>query len=64
MVKMNGNIIFKKGESGELMYEIMSGSVGIYLHYKEEGERLLTRFGITANNKIDILETNISNLNG
>ena len=36
-----GEIIFKKGETGSTMYEIRSGSVGIYLNYKEEGERLL-----------------------
>lgn len=38
---MEGNIIFKKGQQGENMFEVLEGSVGIYLHYKEPGETLL-----------------------
>lgn len=37
-----GDIIFKKGESGATMYEIRSGSVGIYLDYKGPNQKLLT----------------------
>lgn len=36
-----GDIIFKKGEAGETMYEIRSGSVGIYLDYKGPDQKLL-----------------------
>ena len=36
-----GDIIFRKGESGQTMYEIRSGSVGIYLNYKEPDQKLL-----------------------
>lgn len=37
-----GDIIFKKGEMGATMYEIRSGSVGIYLDYKGPNQKLLT----------------------
>ena len=36
-----GEIIFKKGERGQIMYEIRSGSVGIYLDYKGPDQKLL-----------------------
>jgi len=36
-----GNIIFKKGDVGNTMYEVVEGEVGIYLHYGEPNERLL-----------------------
>jgi len=36
-----GDIIFRKGASGETMYEVMRGGVGIYLHYGEPNEVLL-----------------------
>ena len=36
-----GEMIFNKGDLGDCMYEIMSGSVGIYLHYKTPQQKLL-----------------------
>lgn len=36
-----GNIIFKKGEKSNVMYEVLKGKVGIYLHYGEKNQVLL-----------------------
>ena len=36
-----GAIVFKKGESGDTMYEVRSGSIGIYLDYKGSKQKLL-----------------------
>lgn len=36
-----GEMIFNKGDLGDCMYEILSGSVGIYLNYKKPNEKLL-----------------------
>ena len=36
-----GEMIFNKGDLGDCMYEIMLGSVGIYLHYKTPQQKLL-----------------------
>lgn len=36
-----GNIIFQKGDKGSTMYEVVRGSVGIYIHYGKENEQLL-----------------------
>ena len=38
-----GTIIFKEGESGDCMYDIHWGSVGIYLNYGSPEEEMLTR---------------------
>lgn len=38
-----GDIIFKKGERGQIMYEVESGGVGIYLDYKGPNEKLLVK---------------------
>ena len=36
-----GEMIFNKGDIGDCMYEVLGGSVGIYLHYKTAEEKLL-----------------------
>ncbi|MBR1658712.1 MAG: cyclic nucleotide-binding domain-containing protein [Oscillospiraceae bacterium] len=36
-----GQVIFRKGETGDCMYDIRRGSVGIYLNYGTPGEKLL-----------------------
>jgi len=35
------DIIFQKGEDGDAMYEVVNGSVGIYIHYGEPNQLLL-----------------------
>ncbi len=37
-----GTVIFKEGEKGEYMYDILSGSVGIYDGYGTDNEKLIT----------------------
>jgi len=37
------SIVCQKGDSGDCMYEVMSGGVGIYIHYKEPNEVLLAK---------------------
>ncbi len=40
-----GNVIFKEGDLGSTMYEIDSGTVGIYAAYGTANEKLLTELG-------------------
>ncbi len=35
-------MIFNKGDQGDCMYEVLSGSVGIYIHYNTDKQQLLT----------------------
>ena len=37
-----GEMIFNKGDSGDCMYEVLSGRVGIFLHYRTPEQQLLT----------------------
>ena len=36
-----GEMIFNKGDTGDCMYEVLDGEVGIYLNYKKPNEKLL-----------------------
>lgn len=36
-----GEMIFNKGDKGDCMYEVLEGSVGIYLNYGKPDEKLL-----------------------
>lgn len=40
-----GDIIFKEGDSGECLYQIVEGTVGVYSAYGEPDEQLLTELG-------------------
>lgn len=40
-----GEVIFRQGESGSTMYEILGGRIGIYLNYREPEEKQLTVLG-------------------
>ena len=40
-----GDIIFKEGDSGECLYQIVEGAVGVYSAYGEPDEQLLTELG-------------------
>jgi len=35
------DIIFQKGDAGDAMYEVVAGSVAIYIHYGEPNQQLL-----------------------
>ena len=37
-----GEVIFKEGALESFMYDLIEGKVGIYAHYGEAGEKLLT----------------------
>ncbi len=37
-----GEVIFREGALGNTMYEIHSGTVGIFIDYGEDGEKKLT----------------------
>ena len=37
-----GTVIFRQGDPGDCMYDILSGKVGIYAAYGTENEKLLT----------------------
>lgn len=36
-----GEMVFNKGDSGDCLYEVLDGSIGIYLNYGKEDEKLL-----------------------
>ncbi len=36
-----GTVLFRQGEAGECMYQVETGSVGVYDHYGKEDERKL-----------------------
>ena len=36
-----GEMIFNKGDTGDCMYEVLSGRVGIFLHYRSPEQQLL-----------------------
>ena len=38
----SGAVIFRQGESGDTFYEVISGKVGIYINYGEDGQQKLT----------------------
>ena len=38
----SGEVIFKEGAYEPFMYELLAGTVGIYVHYGQEDEKLLT----------------------
>ena len=40
-----GEIIFRQGDAAKCMYDILSGSVGIYVNYGTANEKLLTTLG-------------------
>ena len=40
-----GDVIFREGEFGNTMFEVRSGSVGIYVKYGTEDEKKLTELG-------------------
>ena len=41
-----GTIIIKDGEDGECMYDVHYGSVGIYVDYGKDSEKLVTKLGV------------------
>lgn len=40
-----GQIIFKQGEFADVMYDIVSGKVGVYADYGKDGEKLIAELG-------------------
>ena len=42
-VRTAGEVIFRQGDEGREMYDIVSGEIGIYLNYGTDQEKLLTK---------------------
>ncbi len=40
-----GDVVFKQGDKGTEMYEVISGLVGIYINYGKENEKCLVELG-------------------